>query len=139
MGCDIHVYTEEKINDAWVNTSGLESWFQPNASARSVGMYRDYWMFAFLAKVRGEFTFSFDAKGLPEDVSLEVDNAAKDWYANAHTHSYRTKTEIEEKRASLILEPTTAETSHTFKVIKDILELFTDSINEQRIVFWFDN
>jgi hypothetical protein len=146
MGCDIHVYTEEKIDDAWVNTGGIEDTSHydeegqyPQPCARSVGMDRDYWMFAFLAKVRGEYTFSFDAKGLPEDVSIDVGNADKGWDSDGHTHSYLTKAELEEKRASLILEPTSPEISHTFKALKTVLALFSDSEYEQRIVFWFDN
>jgi len=84
MGCDIHLFTERKINGSWVNLNS------------DLGVDRCYTLFAILADVR-----NYDnnipinqAKGIPADASKQYLDAVEDKGSYGHSHSYLTLQEI---------------------------------------------
>lgn len=104
MGCDIHIYSESLKNGIWVPNEDIrkdpyregedyvgttydESWYQG----------RCYILFDTLAGVRGGgFYQRFDVKGIPDNISPEVNSAYKYWGVDGHTPSYITISELRE-------------------------------------------
>lgn len=92
MGCDIHAYREKQVNGQWVtadewDTEDPEDIHVPYQKRAYRG--RDYELFGLLADgVRSSHTFSFKARGLPNDVSPEVKANAEAWGVDGHNHSY---------------------------------------------------
>lgn len=115
MGCDIHMYIEYKCGnglpwqadehhtlewddrcrdnraeDEWCDyckenhahkcENGWANFRQVNATGR------DYYLFGELANVRG--TSEREALGLPSDISPELAQAAENYGADGHSHSY---------------------------------------------------
>lgn len=94
MGTDIHVHVEVRRNNKWEYKMGLE-------------LDRNYDLFAMLADVRNGTGFAgivtgegfnpiSKPKGLPKDVSAEVQERAEYWDGDAHSHSYLTTQELKE-------------------------------------------
>ncbi|UII80064.1 hypothetical protein [Flagellimonas sp. CMM7] len=62
MGCDIHMYVEYKKKE-----TARDYWC---GFGKRINPGRNYWMFGILSNgVRSEQEYSFEAKGLPEDMS----------------------------------------------------------------------
>ena len=81
MGCDIHIYAERFTLSGWVLVNcdcigDLES--------------RSYGTFGFLAGVRNysDVPCIAEPRGLPDDVSLEVEKDYDDWRDDAHSASW---------------------------------------------------
>lgn len=103
MGCDIHLFVEQKIHNVWVrvpNEKGprhpyyrgpANSYFDKNAW--DVG--RNYRLFGLLAGVRANSIESIsDPKGIPSDVSQGIKLEWEKWYGDAHTPSWYSLSEL---------------------------------------------
>lgn len=65
MGCDIHMFIEYKkpnANDRW------------RSFGKEFRLNRNYLMFGILAQVRCVTTFSFEPKGIPEDLAYNAED-----------------------------------------------------------------
>lgn len=114
MGCDIHFYTEKKVDGAW---TPADHWEQneyageegepavrvPYEKAFYTG--RNYNLFAILAGVRNGRGFAGidtgdgvvpidDPRGLPDDVTAPVKADAERWGIDGHSHSWLTLAEL---------------------------------------------
>lgn len=145
MGCDIHAFTETRdANGNWVSHS------RPTASEyegevdylpQSPGVSRNYWLFGTLAQVRCEWPWSFDRKGFPEDASPEVAADYERWDSDAHSPSYLTRRELQEKATELLISSEAEaldNAGYLREVIADMPPHDGDP-EDQRLVFWFDN
>lgn len=121
MGCDIHCYAEKKVNGKWEKISGIFKYryYNPerpttvdedgyvNNSEFDDHPYsgRNYDLFGILADVRNGRGFAgvktgegfnpiAQPKGLPEDVSIEVQKESDRWDGDGHSHSYFTIKEL---------------------------------------------
>lgn len=114
MGCDIHFYTEKKIDGTWLPADRWE----PNKYAAEEGepaltvpyekaFYsgRNYCLFAILADVRngrgfagcdtGDGFVPIDSpRGLPDDVTGLVKADSDRWSGDGHSHSWFTVAEL---------------------------------------------
>lgn len=83
MGCDIHLYLEKKVDN--------KEW----AYIEEGDVGRDYDLFGFLAGVRGyKEEQHFERKGLPDDMSAEVQKECNDYGSDGHSHSWLTLKEL---------------------------------------------
>lgn len=150
MGCDIHTYREVKRNGQWET---LETSYEENEGTDAepeirtyldpVHISRNYWLFGFLSKrVRTEWSFSLEARGLPEDVSAPVQAESDFWGPDGHSHSWLTLEELRLKATELTLLPDPAALKF-LPEITDFLSCLTWPEDVQpadcRVVFWFDN
>jgi len=110
MGCDIHIYTEKRVNGKWISADNWKKseWAESDADLSvtpEIYEGRNYNLFAILADVRngrgfagiktGEgFTPISPPKGLPEDVSEQVKAASDRYGCDGHSHTFLTVAEI---------------------------------------------
>ena len=116
MGCDIHLYVEKRVGGRWVSADTwlpdtspvLEDEAEPRLKVPDEARYytdRNYSLFAILANVRnGWGTAGFTTgtgfrpiampRGLPADVSPEVQAEADDCGRDGHSHSWLTVAEL---------------------------------------------
>lgn len=98
MGCDIHLYVEVIKDGAWVSadTWKIEDGDKVIPYGSRFYSGRNYWLFAMLADVRnnGEVNPFSPPRGLPPDMSVEVEEEARKWEGDAHSHSYFTMSEL---------------------------------------------
>lgn len=166
MGCDIHMYLERKIDDGeWHihpehKKSESDGYIVDNPELTVT--HRHYDLFAKLAGVRGHGP---QPKGVPDDVSPEVEDVIEDYGLDGHSHSWISIEEFEKILNKLKFKPTDETTIiynwNLFNINKSIPgytpivafckketeELQVDSIlldskpiNVQyRLVFFFDN
>lgn len=107
MGCDIHLFAEARGADGvWRHINEIEDrevydsetgdvkGFEP----RPIPFYsgRNYGLFGVLAGVRWQCPHGqiAEQRGLPADVSPEVQGEADDWGEDGHSHSYLTLAEL---------------------------------------------
>lgn len=151
MGCDIHIYAEEKNEEGqWVPTkkrapnhrfgySKTESeyltQFDPNeydplTEAFDTG--RNYDLFALLAGVRNydDIDPISEPRGIPDNASEEVKEIVQSWDGDGHSHSWLLVSEV------LLSEQVSARADD--KWIKALRDIRNDHENA-RIVFFFDN
>jgi hypothetical protein len=84
MGCDIHLFTEVKINGTWYAYS------HPRIT-------RWYELFEKMAGVRGDVSNAIaPPRGLPADMSAVVKWSAERWVSDGHSHSLLDSREIAE-------------------------------------------
>lgn len=91
MGCDIHGLVERKNEHKgfyWINSGDPD-----------IG--RNYTIYAVLANVRNYFSkkpapFISEPKGLPKDVTHEMEYLSKEWDVDGHSHSWITLKEMKE-------------------------------------------
>lgn len=109
MGCDIHLFTENKriINNKkqWVNIDNwkLNPYYKENNGDRETKYEinpaywgRNYALFSLLADVRnysGNKPIS-EPKGIPDDVSQIIRSEKDKWGSDGHSHSFLTMKEI---------------------------------------------
>ena len=175
MGCDIHWYSEtrhyrtpEKTNFEWI--CDQTSSFHPVDYSLTPGgddlrpemddfpnPIRDYWFFGLLFNgVRTHWTFAFPGKCLlPTDLSSEVQGVYDCWGVDAHSQSWLTRKELEDKlaelhlvQAEMLINPRPdARPEHVQhmmgrlkQTIDSMLAISPDvSGEDHRLVFWFDN
>lgn len=152
MGCDIHAYAERKNGDVWEDVGEI---FEH---------VRSYALFGFLADVRNysEVPPIAPQRGIPDDVSGDVQAAYENWDSDAHSSSWLSLAELlafdydqttEDRRVTRQIGPRawdggcTAEpgdgkrtTFRAFLVDWYFAELERlKTIGAERIIFWFDN
>lgn len=133
MGCDIHVYTEVKIDGTW------HLYSQPRVK-------RNYDLFAHMANVRngvGIVPISFP-RGMPEDASVVTKAECESFCADGHSHSWLNAEEIKELNdRQLDLDDfgyLRGDLWHWYTKTpsEDNLDQYS-RIEDVRWVFWFDN
>ena len=115
MGCDIHIYCEEKrhVNgiDQWVNvdnyrvnpyykTNDEDTEYKDQFQHTDIYGGRNYRLFAALADVRQndyvKTPVIAQPRGLPEDASPQTKAGAERWDGDGHSHTYLTMKELVE-------------------------------------------
>jgi hypothetical protein len=109
MGCDIHLYTEQRIDGKW---QSVDVWTKEDGEGHMHVAYehklygdRNYSLFAILANVRNGYGFAgvktgdgfvpiSEPRGLPVDVSAQVKTSSDRWDGDGHSHSHLTLREI---------------------------------------------
>lgn len=164
MGCDIHMYAEQRDEkgdwqpiQVWENEAEEGDEYEYWCAHPSLPSDRNYYFFGFLANVRRETGINRQALSLPEDACDEIKRAGND--IDWHTHSYISLTGLKEAVADFGDDPE----SKARRLLKGIsveggdegLDNLHQSANsliqglealpkfiagrEQRFVFWFDN
>ena len=90
MGCDIHVFVEQKIDNKWfsIHIEDTKDEFSD----------RDYFLFAKLADVRNYYEtipLLTSNRGVPEDCNLTYKNYIQDWGVDLHSHTYYYLSELD--------------------------------------------
>lgn len=150
MGCDIHMTLERKIGDTWhciwdgdvrPRVHANNEWESP------VVLGRNYRFFGRLAGVRDEGP---DPKGVPDDVSFVTQFMLDSWEQDAHSHSWDMLEDFcrkhraestEEEAVGLVKDRLLGTDSEASKHAEWLFGLYFDevSMNEYRVVYWFDN
>lgn len=107
MGCDIHTFVEQKKNNLWHKVSDdfgpSNPLYLPNASSNLFyykqkniwNVDRNYDLFAILAGVRGDYLDPISPpKGIPKDLSKEVEETYAAWKGSCHTPSWYLLSEL---------------------------------------------
>lgn len=82
MGCDIHCYIEQKINNKY---EAVELCHE----GKLVEFYDDrhYKLFGLLANVRDDGCICLP-RGIPDDISSEIKQIIDDWWGIGHSHTW---------------------------------------------------
>jgi hypothetical protein len=159
MGCDIHTFREYSnvrptfkdpkwiCYDHWVTADDREEEHDPIQMdvVRPHDLPgRNYDAFALLACVRGEYDYSLDPRGMPENASEIVLAEYESWGGDAHTPSYVTEGELLELLIRMNLRPPHEAMPRQKRYINELLSYMeSDRVqvqqSQKRIVFWFDN
>lgn len=164
MGCDIHWHSETKKDGVWVCDQAetfmtrVEDYGDGPKEYPEMddlpGRTRDYWFFGLLNKnVRTSWPWSFPYTcDLPEDVSSEIRTVCEYMGEDGHSQGARTQAELIAKveelklaRAQLLIAPSEEASihnvDHLIKRLEETLATLgaTDTPDDRRIVFWFDN
>lgn len=146
MGCDIHLYSETKRDGKWVADKadtfksiqeGDYTYIEMEPSYSG----RNYFLFGLLCKdVRTGWEWSFEQRGVPEDVSTEIAQNITQYDNDGHSHSWLTVPELKAKATELLL----SNTSEAFELCDYLKELIdglpqVEDPTQQRVVFFFDN
>lgn len=112
MGCDIHLRVEKRVNGQWTPAEPMRRnrYWEPGGDEpelEPVRFYdgRNYDLFAILANVRNGRGFAgvstglgfipiSEPKGLPIDVSPDVEKDSESWGSDGHSHSWITLREL---------------------------------------------
>lgn len=117
MGCDIHLFVEHRDRNGrwWKCKDGFKSdMFEEDSEYFSQSRFsdgdspygsRNYTVFAYLADVRNGYGFAgcdtgdaitpiSEPRGLPDDVSLSIQEESDSWGEDGHSHSYFTLGEL---------------------------------------------
>jgi hypothetical protein len=93
MGCDIHMYAEQRDESGtwktlhkWENTAEEGGDYEYWDESPSLDSDRAYIFFGYLASVRRETPFNREPLGLPEDVCMETNRVMED--PDYHTRSF---------------------------------------------------
>lgn len=154
MGADIHLFTEKKVNNIWVNADNWTAnpYYNKDNNEfdhNSFYSWRYYSLFNVLAGVRGDGKHMIEEpRGLPEDIHYLTHNEylkRKDLFHSASWFTIQELIKYSKKykdERSVILSP----------IINPILELIKkqhiiqydklippELLEQYRIVFWFDN
>lgn len=134
MGCDIHLSIEYR--DIW-NPTFWQSF------GADIYMPRDYHLFGLLAGVRGQEVPLFPIRGIPDDLSCEVDDkyyrpssagirkvVDPDW----HTPSWLTYEEWVS-----VLTQDIDDVLAQYKAVSDVMKRLEQHGFKTRVIFWFDN
>lgn len=156
MGCDIHIYLEQRIEPEWVFIhefdimnakifgGGRSDYYHP------VIAQRDYSFFGAIASVRSAPIGHQEPRGMPIDASRYVKWQKTRWGEDAHSASYMsaaeflpifmqhklTASELSEVMATRLLGD---KTTFIDVMSEYICQLYSDCIDDYRFVFFFDN
>lgn len=147
----IYAFTEVRQDNEWIaverNTYNEES---PNrfgwtyATMSRLPVPEKYPYYGLLVDgARTSYPWSFQAKGMPEDCSVEVRNICDSFGFEAYGHSHLTLKELVEKYLELMVSGEQAREQMVY--LRDTIDQLiryakdTDSHNQVRMVFWFNN
>ena len=155
MGCDIHWWSETRKDEQWHCDQKTTFTNDPEDDIYMYGLrgsHRDYRWFGLLAGIRTAWEYSFQPKGIPEELSIEVKKVFDQWSIDCHSHSYLTRAELKGKlkelghqRVALLLQ---APANHEMEAAQHFITRLTKTIaqlsadvpdTDQRIIFCFDN
>lgn len=144
MGCDIHLYSETKVNGKWL--ADLAATYTPASDDDGPEMNasydegRNYGLFGLLNSVRYDCEDPFPDQGMPDDASEEITVINKQWDSDGHSHNHIMVSNLKEKAAELLI-TTGTDANYLCNALAGLIAGLPKSINpeEQRIVFWFDN
>ena len=153
MGCDIHLFKEYRSPDTTNNKwESYDHWYSEGTEMGRAfddsAPSRNYDAFGMLAEgVRGEYPYSVECRGLPDDLTYLVRTEHKGWGADAHSATYFTEVELNALiiRLSIMTADETinrqkAYLHHMLEYMNQIpFEFHIEESTEKRIVFWFDN
>lgn len=146
MGCDIHMFTEQRVDGAWVLTGE--------------GPYEDrnydlFWLLGGIRRRPGEIPPVAPARGIPDDASEAVAHEHEQWSLDAHSASWLLLSEL---REFLAANPTAPEQDGSSFWTEGLTALSRCAVHDDckesdalaracaegrphdvRIVFWFDN
>lgn len=112
MGCDIHFYTDKRVDGVWKPADAFERETpdedHPKGYLFAKSSYyngRNYDLFAILANVRNGYGFAgcptgagfnpiAQPKGVPEDATAEYREIVERWDLDGHSHSHFTLREL---------------------------------------------
>jgi hypothetical protein len=167
MGCDIHWFSETRVDGVW--QCDQRATYQPDQDYLDddpdsdymtmddfPGRGRDYWLFGLLANgVRTNWPWSFEAKGRPADISDEAGKVFTQWDSDLHSESWLTRaelraklTELKHAAAQYLIDPPKDSPVDAPKYLASGLETIlanlevldtTGNDDDQRIVFGYDN
>lgn len=137
MGCDIHHFFEVRRGNRWYSVHAEIPSPYGGGEVSLLGapdLGRNYSLFGHLAGVRHSPVLGpiAEPRGLPEDISPEVQRQADFWEDDAHSHSWLTLKEIRDNQ-------------DRHRQLVDLAEHMTWSLwgygrgDSVRMVFWFDN
>lgn len=135
MGCDMHAFMELKIDGRWECHSVIKP-------------HRNYEMFAKLVGVRGNVEDAmFELKPLPEDLSNVVKVYVKNWEQDMHSASWLNLEELQRFEEWFNEREELRDSFNWFGrefcslcgSIWSREKLAEHSIQDARLVFWFDN
>jgi hypothetical protein len=146
VGCDIHIILEAKNDEGrWV---GMYHYNGISAEALGIdgsdkqGRYaywkilnRDYDLFASLAGVRGNGP---KPRGLPPDASELSRMTVDSWAGDGHSHSWGLLSEIGGKFLARV-NPAAMIAEDRYEQVAQLFNLGRRSLDDYRIVFFFDN
>jgi hypothetical protein len=152
MGCDIHLWSETKKEGVWV-ADLLHTLTTPTQAEIDDGEYaditysyrgRDYGLFGLLTngEVRYECPFGLPNHGMAEDLSPEVAAIFERWEDDAHSHNHLTVQELKEKAMQMLVSPDLDAREllpRLTRLIDGLPKTDNPNLEEQRIVFFFDN
>ena len=158
MGCDIHLWIEgkDKKGNWFVANPRYVDYGEPS-QIREVEEYdigRSYLLFSALANVRNEQDIPFiqSNRGLPNDISKDVDFDAEKWEGTAHSFGYVFARELEEyyynneNSDTPSIKDAAEQIFHLYNKLWHLSWQIIDSetwntlnIDDIRLVFWFDN
>ena len=155
MGCDLRWWSETRKDGQW-HCDQKDTFIDDPKDGVGMdylpGYRRDYRWFGLLADVRTGWGYSFQLKGIPEELSPEVKKIFDHWDCDGHSHSYLTRAELKGKleelghqRVELLLQ---APANREMEVAQHLITRLTETLSQlsaavpdtdQRIIFCFDN
>ena len=150
MGCDIHVFAEQRSNSVWRRTDPMprdlqlqDPFLQQHPEYITCepgrGFYDGRWyqLFGALAGVRDAAGANlYGGRGIPDDVSPVVRGHAEEWGPDGHSHSWATLEEL--RHPDLVaLADHSDEWARMYEGLKRVA--WSDDESRVRLVFWFDN
>jgi hypothetical protein len=140
MGCDIHPHIQ------FVHRPGLDG-HKEFLDSWTVVLSRDYQLFALMAGVRGDLEPVSEPRGLPEQISWEIDEEAFEYAGGEkrpepdwHTYSWLTLDELYEvRRRYLSLTPKIYRAEDELAMLIAAMEEMAKQGRGPKLVFWFDN
>lgn len=133
MGTDIHLSIEYKEEPA-----GL--WY---AFGADIYMPRDYRLFGLLAGVRDPVHSLFPVRGIPGDISWEVDDK---YYSSDGEHKvvdpdWHTPSWLSREEWVTVLAQDFKDVPVQYRAVSDVMRRFENESYSYitRVVFWFDN
>lgn len=169
MGCDIHMYTEKKVDtidghyawfccDSFMYDEAYLCGYKQKNNLVHVPIYsaRNYGLFGILANVRNnEYEPVVAPRGLPNDVSDVIKEAAIDWGNDGHTHTWLTANEVfqyykknkNNEHVKCCMKPLVKaikkKMCNEYRIYTNDKEIKKNELKKHgddfRIVFWFDN
>ena len=162
MGCDIHMYREQLVDNKWTSMDEwttrerrerddperlVENW---KASIRyetqlDYNMRRNYSFFGYIHEgVRAEHPlgFAIPGKGVPGDVSRLVQEEIDGWKQDMHSISWLTVEEIKTALTNLLVsgEPIKEYIIPDLSyLLNEIQDRYDGPDDEYRVIFGFDN
>lgn len=148
MATCIHVYSEVRKNGQWAatqrhtfNEERPNRFGWTNATMQRVHCPEKYPFYGLLLDgVRASWPWSFQQRGMPMDVSEEVQGVSDSFGFEGYGHSHLTLKELTEKYLELMVSGNEAKELMVYlRQLIDCLIGIAENHNDVRVVFWFDN
>lgn len=160
MGCDIHIYLEQKEDSGdWecfdkdklvleqYRNDPLSYYIPCDKKSTKPLEGRDYQFFGIITggcvrrampETYLDYSFLSD-RGIPEDVSEIVNMLYAQWDSDAHSATYITFEEVKDLVAKHIITSEPEEVKTAFNRLYNFFKEFEQPNTQLRLVYWFDN